>query len=74
MAKKNQQILDKYLDAISCLKASPEQWPQGYANELIRDLLKTGQSQLQDEFFELLDKQRRKRQSGSQKKDGSQDR
>ena len=61
MAKKNQQILDKYLDAISCLKASPEQWPHGYANELIRELLKEGERRLENELFEFLDQNRRKR-------------
>ena len=57
MKKKNPTI-DRLIETISLYKDAPQEWPRGYENEHISEVLRIGEQKAQDELYQILKKVR----------------
>ena len=65
MAKRKSSKLDKQLEVISTLKSAAIDWPKGYKNGRIRDLLENEERVAQNELFELLNQSKITKERGN---------
>ena len=71
MAKKSSAV-NQYVDAIFHLERVDNEWPEGFANELIRARLQQAMQDFKDAVIELLKEKRTKRSTGTrQRKDSN---
>jgi hypothetical protein len=68
--KKSDKV-QELLDAIDRINNVSSQWPQGYANAEIREVLDKGKTSFHEELFELLHKGENKKKRAAAKKASS---
>ncbi|MDY6988922.1 MAG: hypothetical protein SWQ30_12800 [Thermodesulfobacteriota bacterium] len=68
--KKSEKV-QELLETIDLINTVSTQWPRGYSNARIRELLENGKAGFHEELFELLYKEEGKKKNAPRKKGNS---
>ena len=64
MPKKKSICINEMVEAISLTKRASTEWPAGFANRLVRELIQRGEREFQDGLFKIMETMEKKPQRG----------